>query len=290
MRVVVSTPLPCSKAIGMKSKLSALFIGEFSWRRLVRSMILIPICVILGLLIIAVLFADRAIFRPPKPSYKDTADIIKLKTRDGEQISAKYHENPQALYTILFSHGNAEDIGMIEPFAWRLRDLGFNVLTYDYQGYGTSSGSPSEENAYAAIDAAFEYLLTEKRADPKRIILHGRSLGGAVAVDLASRKRVAGLILESTFTTAFRVVTRYQVYPFDKFENIKKIDKVKCPLLVIHGTNDWTIPPYHGRLLFETANEPKQALWVEGARHNNVVYTNEKRYLDTIRSFVGTLD
>jgi fermentation-respiration switch protein FrsA (DUF1100 family) len=164
-----------------------------------------------------------------------------------------------------------------------------NVLTYDYQGYGTSNGSPSEENAYAAIDAAYGYLLTEKRVDPKRIILHGRSLGGGVAVDLASRKPVAGLILESTFTTAFRVVTRYPIVPFDKFENIKKIDKVACPVLVIHGTDDWNIPSYHGRLLFKAANEPKQALWVEGAGHNNVVYTNEKLYLDTMRSFVQTL-
>lgn len=273
----------------MKSKLRALFIGEFSWRRVIRSIILIPICVLLGLLIIANFFADRAIFRPQSSSYKDTADVIKLKTRDGEQISAKYYENQHASYTILFSHGNAEDIGMIEPFAWRLRDLDLNVLTYDYQGYGTSSGSPSEENAYAAIDAAYDYLLTEKRVDPKRIILHGRSLGGGVAVDLATRKPVVGLILESTFTTAFRVVTRYPIFPFDKFENIKKIDKVTCPVLVIHGTNDRNIPLYHGRLLFDAANEPKQALWVEGAGHNNVVYIDEKLYLDTLRSFVQTL-
>lgn len=274
----------------MKSKLRALFIGEFSWKRLIRSIILIPIGVLLGLLIIAVFFADRAIFRPQSSSYKDTADIIKLKTRGGEQISARYQENPQASYTILFSHGNAEDIGMIEPFTWRLRDMGLNVLTYDYQGYGTSSGSASEENAYEAIEAAYNYLLTEKRLNPKHIILHGRSLGGGVAVDLATRKPVAGLILESTFTSAFRVVTRYRILPFDKFDNINKIDKIKCPLLLIHGTNDWTIPSHHGRRLFERANEPKQSLWVEGAGHNNVVYTDEKSYSDRIRSFVETLD
>lgn len=273
----------------MNPKLKALFIGEFSWKRVIRSMFLIPICVLLGFLIIVVFFADRAIFRPQVSSYIDTADIIKLKTRDGEQISARYQDNPQASYTILFSHGNAEDIGIIEPFTWRLRDLGLSVLTYDYQGYGTSSGSPSEENAYAAIDAAYDYLLTEKRLDPKRIILHGRSLGGGVAVDLASRKPVAGLILESTFTSAFRVITRYPILPFDKFENIKKIDKVTCPVLLIHGTSDWTIPSYHGQRLFERANEPKQSLWVEGAGHNNVVYTDERSYSDRIRSFVQTL-
>ena len=255
----------------MNSKLKALFIGEFSWKRLIRSMVLVPICVVLGLLIIAVFFADKAIFRPQRSSYKDTAEVIKLKTRSSEQISAKYYEIAAAPYTLIFSHGNAEDIGMIEPFAWRLRDLGLNVLIYDYPGYGTSSGSPSEENAYAAIDAAYDYLQTEKDVDPKRIILHGRSLGGAVAADLASRRPVAGLILESTFTTAFRVVTRYPILPFDKFENIKKIEKITCRVLVIHGTNDWTIPVYHGHRLFESANGAKQALWVEGAGHNNLV-------------------
>jgi abhydrolase domain-containing protein 17 len=253
-------------------------------------MVLIPIGVVVGLLIIATFFADRAIFRPQRSSYKDTADIIKLKTRHGEHISAKYYESEQASYTILFSHGNAEDIGMIEHFAWRLRDLGFNVLTYDYQGYGTSSGSPSEENVYEAIDAAYDYLLTGKRIDPKRIILHGRSLGGGVAADLATREPVAGLILESAFTAAFRVVTRYPMFPFDKFDSVTKIDKVTCPVLVIHGTDDSNIPLYHGRLLFEAANEPKQSLWVEGAGHNNVIYTDEKLYLDTIRGFVRKLD
>lgn len=274
----------------MNPKLKTLLIGEFSWRRLIRSMVLIPICVILGLLIIAVFFADRAIFRPPSSSYKDTAEIIKLETKHGERIAAKYYERSGASQTIIFSHGNAEDMGIIEPFAWRLRDLGLNVLMYDYPGYGMSSGTPTEEGAYAAIDAAYEYLLTKRNTDPTNIILHGRSLGGGVAVDLASRKPVAGLILESTFTTAFRVITRYAVLPFDKFENIRKIEKVGCPVLIMHGTADWTIPSYHGQRLFEMANEPKQALWVEGAGHNNLVYKNEKLYLDTIQRFVQSLD
>ena len=205
-------------------------------------MVLIPICVILGLLIIAVFFADKAIFRPQRSSYKDTAEVIKLETRNGEQISAKYYEKAEASYTVAFSHGNAEDIGMIEPFAWRLRDLGLNVLTYDYPGYGTGGGSPSEENSYSAIDAAYAFLLTEKRLDPKRIILHGRSFGGGVAVDLAYRKPVAGLILESTFTTAFASLLGYPILPFDKSKIFKKLEKITCPVLVIHGTSDGTYP------------------------------------------------
>lgn len=273
----------------MKGILKAAFIGEFSWRRVVRSLVLIPLAVCLGLLIIAIFFSDRVIFRPQQPSYRDTADFIKIKTRDGQSISAKFYANEDANYTILFSHGNAEDIGINDSFATRVRDLGFNVLAYDYRGYGTSDGSPSEANTYADIDAAYEYLISQKGIASNKIILHGRSLGGAVAVDLASRKAVAGLILESTFTTAFRVITRYAVLPFDKFKSLDKISSVTCPVLIIHGTNDWTIPMYHGERLFEAANEPKSAFWVEGAGHNNLIYKDQERYLSSIADFARSL-
>ena len=95
-------------------------------------------------------------------------------------------------------------------------------------------------------------------------------MGSGPAADLASRRPVAGLILESAFTSAFRVMTRVSVLPFDRFDNLQKIKKVHCPVLVIHGTQDSVINVVHGRELFAAANEPKQALWVDGANHNDV--------------------
>ena len=273
----------------MKQILKSALIGELSWRRVVRSLVLIPLAVGLGLLIIAMFFSDHVIFRPHRASYRDAADVIKVKAADGQSISAKFYENKDANYTILFSHGNAEDIGINDSFATRVRDIGFNVLAYDYRGYGTSDGSPSEDNAYADIDAAFNYLVATKAIPPDKIILHGRSLGGAVAVELASRKEVGGLILESTFTTAFRVITRYPILPFDKFKSIDKISSIQCPVLIIHGTQDWTIPVYHGERLFEAANEPKTAFWVGGAGHNDLFYTDQERYLNTIADFANSL-
>ena len=115
----------------MKRILKAAFIGELTWRRVLRSLVLIPLAVCLGLLIIAIFFADRVIFQPQRSSYRDTSDVIKIKTTGGERISAKFYEKEDANYTILFSHGNAEDIGLNESFALRLRDAGFNVLAYD---------------------------------------------------------------------------------------------------------------------------------------------------------------
>src|SRR5688572_10398367 len=111
-------------------------------------------------------------------SYTDYPSIIKLVTSDGEIISAKFYENESARFTILFSHGNAEDIGTIESFVLRLRASGFSVLVYDYHGYGTSEGLPSEATTYIDIDATYHYLIENRKVSPDRIIVHGRSLGG----------------------------------------------------------------------------------------------------------------
>lgn len=172
------------------------------------------------------MFSDRIIFQPPASAYRDTGATVKLKSRDGVQISAVYLPNPQATYTILFSHGNAEDLGTLAFELEDVRAMGFSVLAYDYHGYGTSSGKPSEQNAYEDHEAAYDYLTQVLQVPADRIIAHGRSLGGAMAIDLASRKPVGGLIVESSFLSAFRVLTGYPIFPFDKFRNLEKISQV----------------------------------------------------------------
>jgi fermentation-respiration switch protein FrsA (DUF1100 family) len=210
-------------------------------------------------------------------------------TSYGETISAKFYENDAAAFTILFSHGNAEDIGTIESFILRLRESGFAVLVYDYHGYGTSEGSPSEDNTYRDIEAVYDYLIEKRKIPADKIILQGRSLGGGAAVDLASRQPVGGLILESTFTSASRVLTNIKIIPFDRFENINKIASVKCPVLVIHGKKDWTIPFHHGEQLYAAAKEPKTSLWIDSAGHNNLFNVASGAYLNAIRDFADTL-
>src|SRR4051812_33950061 len=179
--------------------------------------------------------SERVIFQAPPSTYRDNPRILKLTTADGAQISAVYLENPQANYTILYSHGNAEDIGNNFEYFQELQQRGFNVLGYDYHGYGTSEGKSSEQNAYFDEEAAFRYLVNEKKIAPERIIAVGQSLGGAMAIDLASKHKLAGLVVQSSFTSAYRVLTRWPVLPFDKFESIRKIKRVTCPALIIHG-------------------------------------------------------
>ena len=151
-----------------------------------------------------------------------------------------------------------------------IKALGFSVFAFDYHGYGTSGGKPTEQNSYEDIAAAYDHLTQVLKIPPERIIAHGRSLGGAVAIDLAAKRPVGGLVVESSFVSAFRVVTGYRVFPFDKFRNLEKIRQVRCPLLIIHGREDEVIPFWHGERLFAQANEPKMSFWVEGAGHNNL--------------------
>ncbi len=260
-------------------------IGEFNLKRLMIAVLTIPAMVYIGLAIAAYFYADNLIFQPQPSFYHDDSSIIKLTTEKGERISAKYFQNPNAEYTILFSHGNAEDIGTATSFLKELSRDRFSVFAYDYRGYGTSEGKPSEKNSYRDIDAAYDYLTGELKISPEKIIVHGRSLGGAVSIDLASRKTCGGLIIESSFVSAFRVLTNYKIFPFDKFSSLSKINRVKCPILFIHGKKDNIIAFWHGEMLFAAANEPKHSFWIYNAGHNNVFAVAKDGYLQTIKEF-----
>ncbi len=242
-----------------------------------------------ALALLAWLFADRMIFLPPAPQYVDDPGMLKLRTAAGERISAVYLPNPRADYTILYSHGNAEDLGVIQPILPVLRDLGFAVLAYDYRGYGTSEGRPSERASYQDINAAYEYLTRQLGVPAHRVILYGRSVGAGPAVDLAARQPVGGLVLESPFTAAFRVLTRVPLLPFDKFRNLAKMPRVGCPVLVMHGLADDVVPASHGQRLFAAAREPKLSLWVPGAGHNDFMWVAGARWAQALREFVSLI-
>jgi len=233
------------------------------------------------------LVAEHLIFLPPIATYRDGPGILKLATADGAEIAAVHLENPLADYTILYSHGNAEDLGGIAPMLAQLRDWGFAVFAYDYRGYGVGQGRPTERGAYADLDAAYAHLTGVAGVPPERIIVYGRSVGSGPSVDLATRARVAGLVIESGFVTAFRVVTRVPLFPFDRFPNIHKIARVTCPVLVMHGRADGIVPFSHGRALFGAAPEPRQSLWVDGAGHNDFTLVAGARQGDALRAFAA---
>lgn len=239
-------------------------------------------------ILVSHLMVNRLMFYPPS-NYTDTSAILKLKTANGKRISAIYLPNPGAHYTLLYSHGNAEDLATIYPHLMALRAFGFSVLAYDYQGYGTSEGAPSEKNAYQDIDAAYDYLTRTLHIAPEKIILYGNSIGAGPSIDLAVRQPVAGLILQSPFVSIFRILTRWPILPWDPFNNLAKVDRIVCPVLLMHGEQDEIVPVWHGKKLFQYIKAPIQTLFVQGAHHNDFILVAKMRYWAAIQAFVSTL-
>ena len=268
---------------------SQLLTGHLTLKRLGRSVASIGVVVYACLLVFGYAFADRLIFQPQASSYRDSGQIIPL-ISGGVRISAVFLPNPGARYTILYSHGNAEDIGELLPVLGDIQRMGFSVLAFDYRGYGTSEGRPSQQSAYQDEDAAYDYLVKTAHVPANHIIALGRSLGGGTAVDLASRRPLGGLIVQSSFVTAFRAMAHVPILPFDEFRNIDKIGKVHCPVLVIHGTADDVIAFWNGDRLFRQANEPKRSFWVEGAGHDDLYEVAGARYAAALRAFVALID
>jgi abhydrolase domain-containing protein 17 len=236
--------------------------------------------------------SNPIMYQAPPTTYEDGDKVIKLKTSNGKTISAYYLPNESAKYTIIYSHGNAEDLGLVAPLLESYQSHGFNVIGYDYQGYGTSEGRPSEKNTYADIEAVYKYLTQELNTKPENIIIHGRSLGGGPSVELAAKYPNGGLIIESSFTTAFRVMTYIPLFLFDKYKNIKKLDKINSPILIIHGKKDEVIPFYHGKKLFNKAKSlNKNVLFYtpESAGHNDLVLVSGQEYWNKIIEFTNSL-
>jgi abhydrolase domain-containing protein 17 len=258
-------------------------------RNILIRMLYLPIVLYFSLAIYAWLLSDRQIFLPQPSSYKDSPEILKLRSTQGNLISALYLPNPSATFTLLVSHGNAEDLGDDRDWLEGLRRAGFNVLAYDYQGYGTSQGRPTEKATYDDENAAYDYLTVGLKTPPDRIIVFGRSVGSGPAVHLAARRQAGGLILQSPFLSAFRVVTRIPLLPFEKFPNAKDITHVHCPVLIIHGTNDEVIALWHGRKLFDLAHPPKRFVAVEGAGHNDLDTIAGAQYPKVVQTFAASL-
>jgi fermentation-respiration switch protein FrsA (DUF1100 family) len=238
----------------------------------------------------AFVVSDKLIFAPQAPSYSHLPNEIKIESGAGKTINAVFLEHPDADYTILFSHGNAEDLGNVVPFMQRFYDLGYSVLMYDYRGYGTSEGSPSTKKAKQDATAAYRWLVEEKMISPEMIISHGRSLGGGVATWLAANHKVGGLVIECSFASAFRVKTRWPLLPWDKFNNLRSIKKINVPVLDIHGVDDEIIPIWHAKKLYAAAPGIKMKLWIEGGRHNDYVYVAEDAYLESYQSFMELVE
>jgi fermentation-respiration switch protein FrsA (DUF1100 family) len=255
--------------------------------QLVLRWLLVAVAIYAGCAVLARFLAGQALYHPEVASGRAPLTAHKIKGSDGNVVTVLHVPNPSAQFTIWLFHGNAEDLGDLEPGLQAWRELGFAVFAHDYPGYGASSGRPTEDGLYAASRLARGYLREQLKVPANRTLLYGRSLGGGPAVQMATEEKVAGIVLQSAFASVYRVVTHWRVLPFDMFENERKLPQVSCPVLVMHGRNDEVIPFAHGEALLAAAPGKKSAFFVPGAGHNDFTEIAGARYGDVLREFAA---
>jgi fermentation-respiration switch protein FrsA (DUF1100 family) len=216
---------------------------------------------------------------------------VSLTTADGEQLHGWYVPHDAAHATLLFCHGNAGNISHRLDSILLFHELGLNVLIFDYRGYGRSSGTTSEQGTYRDADAAWQYLVGARGIPPQRVVLFGRSLGAAVASDLAVRTQPGAVILESAFTSVPDMAAR--LYPWlpvrwlasYRYDNAAKIRNISVPVLVMHSRDDEIIPFAHGERLYALAKEPKRLFELRGG-HNDGFHVSRDEYRPVVGDFI----
>lgn len=236
----------------------------------------------------ACVIADRMLFMPPEASYTaDDEDFAFFADRNGKPVAGFY--SPPAEPdgpVLLWAHGNAEDAGNVRSLGRSFGKRGIGFLSYDYAGYGLTGGKPSEQGTYRSADAAVSYLTEKKGHSPEKIFLVGQSVGGGPSTYLAEKGTGGGLILISPFKSAFRVVTKVKIVPWDRFDNWKRMANIKQPLLLIHGDADEIVPFSHGEALYAAHPGPKAFLRLPGIGHNDLWPRAGKQVEDAIADFV----
>jgi len=267
--------------------------------------LLITLLIGYGLLLLLVYFIQpRLLFLAGVPGRELTATPARLgldyrdvylETSDGESLHGWWltHEDPRA--TVLFFHGNAGNISHRLESLRIFHDLGVNILIVDYRGYGRSTGKPSEPGLYRDADAAWRWLTADLGIAGEDIVVFGRSLGGAVASELAARVGAAGLIVESAFTSApdiaaelywwlpVRLLSRMQ------FNTAEHIDRSRLPILIIHSPDDEIIPFSHGQRLSEIVGERGRLLTIQGG-HNTGFLESGRRYREGLERFLRRIE
>jgi fermentation-respiration switch protein FrsA (DUF1100 family) len=241
-----------------------------------------------SLALFAFVMAERMIFPAPPPSYTAEQVPLWLKTQAGVPVPAYWLPHTEPIATILYCHGNAEDLGDIEPRLRTMNERGYQVFAFEYPGYGQAGGKASQGSVFAAADAAWQHLVTKLQVPPGDILLYGRSLGSGPSTYLASQHAARGLVHEGGYMSTFRVMTHWKLLPWDIFDNLARIGKLRCPYLSIHGWKDRTCPHTHAKKLYRAAQPPKARLWHFEAGHNDLVEVLGESYWQALESFSRT--
>ncbi|HWC74566.1 MAG TPA: alpha/beta hydrolase [Gemmatimonadales bacterium] len=246
---------------------------------------------------------ERIIFPAPKAPLPNPAqtigygECIELRMHDQTRLVGWYlpplaaASSRRPFAALLWFYGNGENIAAIWPIIRDFRPPHAALLVVDYPAYGASEGRTTEAGIYEAADLAYQALLARGDVDPRRIYVYGRSLGSAVATHLAATHEVAGMILESPFTSARAMAARhYKIFPKLlvrlRLDNLGRIATIHCPMLILHGTADQLVPIEMGKELAAAAGGPVEFVMIENSGHNDTYDLGGRAYREKIAAFV----
>ncbi len=275
---------------------------------MLKRFVIYSVLIILFIMIFPKFIEKGLIFHPGKSNDTATPDIygieyddVIFRTEDGLNlhgwfVPGKKSSPDEDLHTLLWFHGNAGNINHRLDNIKKLHErVPVNVFIIDYRQYGRSEGKVTEQGTYLDARAALAHLHSRKEINREKIIFFGRSLGSAVAVELALNEKCRALILETPFTSILEMGKK--LYPFlpvslllkTKYDSLAKIRNIKVPILVMHGDKDALVPFEHGKKLYDMANEPKEFYTIPGAGHNDTHIVGGDEYFDVIKRFVNKL-
>ena len=275
---------------------------------MLKRFVIYSVLIILFIMIFPKFIEKGLIFHPGKSNDTATPDIygieyddVIFQTEDGLNLNGWFVPGKKTspdtdLHTLLWFHGNAGNINRrLDNIKMIYERVPVNVFIIDYRQYGRSEGKVSEQGTYLDARAALAYLHSRKEINREKIIFFGRSLGSAVAVELALNEKCRALILETPFTSILEMGKK--LYPFlpvslllkTKYDSLAKIRNIKVPILVMHGDKDALVPFEHGKRLYDMANEPKEFYTIPGAGHNDTHIVGGDEYFDVIKNFVNKL-
>lgn len=235
-------------------------------------------------------FPSKEIDANPKDAGLPYQEVF-FQAADGTKLWGWFIDTPNSLGVILYCHGNAGNITHRLESLRMFYQMQLQCFIFDYRGYGKSEGSPQEHGTYQDVEAAWKYLVEEKKISPEKIFVFGRSMGGPIAAYIASQKKPGALILESTFTSVPELAS--ELYPLMPIKFLARIryptksylERTLCPVLVFHSKDDELVPYSHGKKLFEIAKEPKDFMEMRGG-HNNGFLLLEKAYMAKWKNFL----
>ena len=241
----------------------------------------------------SIFYPERTLGATPKDLGLPFEDVT-ITTQDHVKLHGWLIKAPSARSTLIFFHGNAGNIGGRLGKIDFFHQIGLSVLIIDYRGYGKSEGHPTEQGIYDDATAAYDYLLQRDDMKGQNIISYGASLGGAVAIDLAIKRDVSCVIVDSTFSSAVDMAKR--IYPFipsflikSKMNSIDKVKDISAPILFIHSIEDQTVPFALGKKLYDAAPGKKEFIEITGSHTDGHIYDEEK-IRNRIKAFLNNLN